>query len=139
MIVIDASLAVKWFIDEPLSDEAETLLQEQSGAIAVPALFLSEVCGALVRRANLTPALRPAVDESMARFEAMLAGDAIVVKDMDVADVVAAGQLALDLGHPIKDCLYLQLAMTMDCPLITCDARFAAKAREVWAGVRVLQ
>ena len=49
----------------------------------------------------------------------------------------SAGQ-AIDLGHPLKDCIYLALAMELGCELVTCDARFAAKAKGVWAGVRVL-
>jgi predicted nucleic acid-binding protein len=55
------------------------------------------------------------------------------------ADLLRATNLAIDLGHPLKDCIYLALAMELGCDLVTADARFAAKAREVWAGVRVLE
>jgi predicted nucleic acid-binding protein len=44
----------------------------------------------------------------------------------------------MNLGHPLKDCIYLALAMEMSCDLITCDARFAEKAKGAWARVRVL-
>jgi predicted nucleic acid-binding protein len=46
--------------------------------------------------------------------------------------------LAIDIGHPLKDCVYLVLAMELDCELVTCDARFAKKAKSVWGRVRVL-
>jgi predicted nucleic acid-binding protein len=49
-----------------------------------------------------------------------------------------AAALALDLGHPLKDCVYLAMAMELGCDLVTCDARFAEKACEAWAGVRLL-
>lgn len=37
--------------------------------------------------------------------------------------------LALDLGHPIYDCIYLAAAVASDRILVTADERFAAKVR----------
>jgi predicted nucleic acid-binding protein len=52
--------------------------------------------------------------------------------------LASAASTAIDIGHPLKDCIYLILAMELDCELMTCDARFAKKARDVWDRVRVL-
>ena len=52
--------------------------------------------------------------------------------------IVKAANLAIDIGHPLKDCIYLALAMELGCPLVTCDTKFATKAHEVYAGVQVL-
>ncbi len=49
-----------------------------------------------------------------------------------------AAKLALDLGHSLTDCIYLALAIELACPLITCDAKFAAKARGTYANIRAL-
>lgn len=49
-----------------------------------------------------------------------------------------AALLALDLGHPFKDSIYLALAVDLGCDLVTCDARFAKRAKEVWPRVRML-
>ena len=138
MIVIDASLAVKWYIREPLSVEALALLLEHDGAITVPDIFVTEVMSALVRRANVDKGLRAASEASLRRFATTFEEQAIVAQRSSATAMSHASNLALDLGHPLKDCLYLALAMELGCDLVTCDTRFAAKAKGVWAGVRVL-
>ncbi|MFA6219462.1 MAG: type II toxin-antitoxin system VapC family toxin [Erythrobacter sp.] len=138
MIVVDASLALKWYLDEALSDEAEAWFAENEGHIVVPPVFLIEVTGALVRRANIDSELRRASETSIARFVALFDEQLIKVENTELRQMVQAASLALDLGHPLKDCIYLALAMELGCDLVTCDARFAAKAKVVWPGVRML-
>lgn len=138
MIVVDASLALKWYLDEALSDEAEAWFAENEGSIVVPHVFLIEVTGALVRRANIDNELRRASETSIARFVALFDEQSIRVESTELRQMAQAASLALDLGHPLKDCIYLALAMELGCDLVTCDARFAAKAKVVWAGVRML-
>ena len=138
MIVVDASLALKWYLDEALSDEAEAWFAENSGNIVVPDIFLTEVIGALVRRANIDKSLRRESESSIARFVALFDEQMIRVENLGPHRMAQAGALALDLGHPLKDCIYLALAIELRCDLVTADARFAAKAKGVWAGVRVL-
>ena len=138
MIVVDASLAVKWFLDEPLSDAAGEVLTEHSGEISVPDVMLVEVYGALVRNANMVKASRPNILAALKCFEALFAEENIVAHRISTQTIRKSAHMALDLGHPHKDCIYLALAMELGCDLVTCDARFAAKAKGVWAGVRVL-
>lgn len=138
MIVVDASLALKWYLDEALSDEAEAWFAENEGRIVVPPVFLIEVTGALVRRANIDNELRRASQTSIDRFVALFDEQSIRVENTELHQMAQATSLALDLGHPLKDCIYLALAMELDCDLVTCDARFAAKAKVVWARVRML-
>jgi predicted nucleic acid-binding protein len=138
VIVIDASLAVKWYLDEAWADEAEALLFEYEGDIVVPDVFISEVIGALVRRANMDKAMRSDSAAATARFQTLFdTGSITAIRSLPPA-VVRAATLAIDLGHPLKDCIYLTLAMELDCDLVTCDGRFAAKAKGVWDRVRVL-
>lgn len=138
MIVIDASLAVKWYAEEVHSDAADTVLASNRGSIVVPGVFVGEVIGALVRRANIDKFLRRESLSSIGQFVALLDGPWIKTDHTDRSAMTRAATLALDLGHPLKDCIYLALAMDLSCDLVTCDARFAAKARGVWAGVKVL-
>ena len=138
MIVLDASVAVKWYAIEPFTREALGLLRELHDNITVPDIFISEVIGALVRHANIDKSLRGASTESIDRFASLFDDKWILAVRTDPRKLERASQLALDLGHPLKDCIYLALAMELGCDLVTADARFAAKAKGVWAGVRVL-
>jgi predicted nucleic acid-binding protein len=52
-VVVDASLALKWVVEEPYSAEARGLLKEwrnQRRKLVAPALFLYEVANALAKR-----------------------------------------------------------------------------------------
>ena len=138
MIVVDSSLAVKWYLLELLTQEALDLLGEQEGNIVVPGIFVIEVIGALVRRANIDKALRSKSEQSIRQFASLIADGLIAASRVEPEQMITAASLALDLGHPLKDCIYLALAMELGCDLVTADARFAAKAKGVWAGVRVL-
>jgi predicted nucleic acid-binding protein len=138
VIVIDASLSVKWYFDEAWADEAEALLFEYEGDIVVPDIFISEVIGALVRRANMDKAMRSESAAATARFQTLFDTGSITAIRSPPPAVVRAATLAIDLGHPLKDCIYLALAMELECDLVTCDARFAEKAKGVWDRVRVL-
>ena len=138
MIVVDASVAVKWLVSEVSSDLADDLLARNRGELVAPAIFAIEVAGALVRKANEVKANRTGSEAGLSSLSEMLDNEVIAIRSTTIADLTGAFNLALDLGHPLKDCIYLALAMELGCELVTCDARFAAKAKGIWAGVRVL-
>jgi predicted nucleic acid-binding protein len=138
MIVVDASLAVKWFLEESGSGTAQQILVLHSGQISVPDLFIIEVMAVLVRNANMHKTAQIAIREHIEDFAAMFSTGIIKHAQALPPQIAAAANLALDLGHPLKDCIYLTLAMELGCDLVTCDARFAAKAKGVWDRVRVL-
>jgi predicted nucleic acid-binding protein len=52
--------------------------------------------------------------------------------------VAEAAGIALRLGHPLADCLYLALAIELDCDLATCDAKFQARASSAYPRVQLL-
>ncbi len=138
MIVVDASLVVKLFRDEPYSDLAEKIYAEYSGELAAPDLIAVEVAAALVRNANMFKPSRPFIEMALAEFGQMLRDVTIALHRLSDRQLALAANRAIDLGHPLKDCIYLALAMELGCDLVTCDAQFAVKAKGVWAGVRVL-
>ncbi len=138
MIVIDASLAVKWFLKEADSDLAGELFAEFLGQIAVPTLFGIEVAAALVREGNIDKPNSGTMRQAIEKIVSFLSNGSLETVMQAPSQLARAAYLALDLGHPLKDCIYLALAMELGCDLVTCDARFAAKAKGVWAGVRVL-
>ena len=138
MIVVDASLVVKLFREEPHSELAERIYAEHRGEIAAPDLLAIEVAAALVRNANMVKPSRPFVETALAEFDRVLRDATIALHRLGAQQLGVAAQHALDLGHPLKDCIYLALAVELGCDLVTCDARFAAKAKGVWDRVRVL-
>lgn len=138
MIVVDASLAVKWFRDEQHSDLAEQFYSRHLGDMAAPDIFAVEVCAALVRSANMEKRARPFMEQAISKFCGMIEDQTIHLSRISIGQLSTSTKLALDLGHPLKDCIYLALAMELGCDLITCDARFAEKAKGVWTRVRVL-
>lgn len=138
MIVLDASIAAKLYRNEPGSSEALKLIADQSGQIFAPDIFAVEVAGVIVRDANGDKPGIALQREKLEHFADLLAGPALHLVWLQPEEIVMAADLAIQIGHPLKDCLYLALAMDRNCPLVTADARFAAKARNIWDKVQVL-
>lgn len=115
-LVIDASVAVKWLVEEADTGAAVALLARD---LAAPALLRIEVANAL----------RTAVGKgAMARVRAMALLDRlhaapVALLPHDDALERRALEVALDLGHPVYDCVYLALAERTGRLLVTADAR----------------
>jgi predicted nucleic acid-binding protein len=121
--VIDASVAVKWFIPERHSHEAAALL-DPTLTLHAPDLLFAEVGNALwtkTRRRELTP--------GEARL--VLHGLASVALEVTPIRQVAAGalDLALEAGCTVYDAVYLALAVHHDCRLVTADQRLGRLIR----------
>ncbi|WP_353203613.1 type II toxin-antitoxin system VapC family toxin [Sphingomonas sp.] len=138
MIVVDASLAVKWFLTEPDSNLALDLLERAEPDLCGPHFLGQEVCRALVAAANArrveAVTARSAIRVWLARIES----GQMPLHPVDWRMVQRATNIAIDLGHPLADCIYLALAIELDCELATCDAKFQAKASAVYPRVRLL-
>jgi len=133
-IVIDASVALKWVLDEPGHEAADALLDDE---LVAPALWLIEAANALwrlTRRGELTP------DQARTRLTEL--GNAPVVTSDIEDDLFAAADLAIALGHPVYDCLYLAAAIREDTHVVTADGRFHAiisQSPEFAARIRMLE
>jgi predicted nucleic acid-binding protein len=115
--VVDASVAIKWLVDEPGSDAALAL---RGAELAAPGLLRIEA-GNVLR----TLAARGAISIAVAReLFAFLQTAPVVIVDHDDHLEGRALALALEIGHPIYDCVYLALAERMSRTLVTADARF---------------
>jgi predicted nucleic acid-binding protein len=121
-IVVDASLVLKWFVVE--EDSAAALRVRIEHDIVAPDLLLIECRNALlnkVRRQEIEPAV---AEDAESALDALGLGIAILPSPPMLRH---AFTIALDLGEPIYDCVYLAAALATDRKLITADARFAAK------------
>jgi predicted nucleic acid-binding protein len=123
-MIVDANLAVYWFVETPLTKSASALL-ERSDLVA-PGVIEIEIVNALAKyvRAGLITAaqLRKAMVEVGIAFSELVA---------DRQLLNAATELALAHKHPVYDCLYLALALERREPLATADRRLAALAQSL--------
>jgi predicted nucleic acid-binding protein len=124
MMVVDASVAVKWVLPEPDSGRAVAL--RGTDALIAPSLVIAEVGNALwksvlrgdVEKSDASAALQIAV----AHFERIVSIDQLAARALE---------LAVDLRHPIYDCLYLALAEREQIPIVSADARLLSAARRI--------
>lgn len=127
MIVVDASIAAKWYLNEPGSEEAAALLTSSSILIA-PALIRIEVTGAILRRYREGKLSLERAREACSLWDADLAGGAIRLMPDDTL-LVPARAIAFQIRHAIQDCLYLAAAVeTGQARLVTADPTFHARA-----------
>jgi len=138
MIVVDASLAAKWMLWEADSPAALDFLGRHEGELCAPEIIYVEVAGVIVRRGNMDKTLQADALRTLQKWT--VAWSDHVVKNYRVTQrrLFVASSLALRLGHPLKDCVYLALAGELRCELATCDARFKAKAEALHAPIRLL-
>jgi predicted nucleic acid-binding protein len=130
-LVIDASVAVKWFLTEDRSHEARDLATE--GGLIAPTTILLEVYNALsiaVRRERAIPQTLKVAQETL-----LTAGWELV----DITPYFSrAATLSRHLGHAIFDCAYLALAEDRGVPLVTADDRLFAAGRRARIKVQML-
>jgi len=119
-LVVDASIAFKWLVKEDDSDAALQLLG--SNTVVAPDVLLAECRNAIlttVRRGKLTVERAQQLER---HFEALQ------IETMPSRLFLPhAFAIALEISHPIYDCIYLAAAIATDRMLVTADEKFAAK------------
>jgi len=138
IVVVDASLAAKWMLWEADSRTALRFLFHKAHELCAPDLLFTEVAAAIVARANMRKDIAADAIEALRKWTIAWSQHAVRPHRVTQRRLYEAGKLAVTLGHPLKDCIYLGLALELECPLATCDAKFAAKARSVHPGVKLL-
>jgi predicted nucleic acid-binding protein len=127
MIVVDASIAAKWYLHEAGSTDAAALLTSASPLLA-PSLIRVEVTGAIVRRYREGLLSKERAKEACELWDADLAGGAVQLVPDDTL-LAAAREIAFQIRHAIQDCLYLAAAVDAGrARLVTADPTFHARA-----------
>jgi predicted nucleic acid-binding protein len=131
-LVVDASVALKWFIEEDGSEPTARLLTGHNAPIA-PDLIIAEVCNAgwkAVRAGSMTP-----MQHNHATARMALAFDELVPLAGLAPSAVALSRL---LNHPVYDCFYLVLARERDAQMVTADRRLIRQLNGTpWASCTV--
>jgi len=116
-LVLDASVGVKWFKDEPGSAEARDLIARQgdgSVRLVVPAVFPFEVLDVARRLFGATEARR--------LWRGLVAAG-VLVAGSDEALLAAALDLTERYGCTLYDAAAPALAERLGCPLVSADRR----------------
>jgi predicted nucleic acid-binding protein len=122
--VIDASIAVKWVVEEAGTLEALSLRRRQARLIA-PDLLVGECANVLWKKVRRN---------ELSKDEAVLAAGLLQHADIELlptrALLPAATSMAIELDHPAYDCVYIALAIANDCSFVTADQRFLRKLNQ---------
>jgi predicted nucleic acid-binding protein len=125
-LVVDASVASLWVLEQDGSERAFALRNEDS--LIAPSLIVAEIGSALwkaVRRGDTT------------RANALVALEAALLPIDEIVPLEEfrerALEIAIELNHPIYDCFYLALAERERYPLVTGDKRLVAAGKKMKA------
>ena len=119
-LVIDASIAVKWVVDEQGTPEA--LVLRQKAKLIAPELLVAECANILWKKVQRN---------ELSKEEALLAARLLQGAEIELLPTrslfEAATRLSIELDHPAYDCLCLALAVENECRFVTADERFLRK------------
>jgi predicted nucleic acid-binding protein len=122
-LVIDASIAVKWVVEEVGTQEALALCKQAK--LIAPELLVAECANILWKKVQR---------DELTRQEALLAARLLQASEVELrptrAVLEAATRIAIELDHPAYDCVYLALAVENGCRFVTADERFLCKLRQ---------
>ena len=131
-IVVDASVAAKWYIQEPETPFAEAVRDE--GPVVAPDLIVAEVMNAAWKHTRLG---RFSSDQARRLAHSLPTAFAELIPIAELAR--AAMEIAVALDHPVYDAFYLAAAERVGAPMVTADDRLFRKTRRTPFAKRVRQ
>ena len=120
-LTVDASVVVKWFVQEPLSEEARLLLAHRL-TLHAPDMLLAEFANTIWKKAR-----RNEISDTRPHWDELPRLGKILSLHPCHEIIVRAAQLAAEVDHPIYDCLYLACAEATESALVTADHKFVNK------------
>jgi predicted nucleic acid-binding protein len=115
--VVDASVAVKWFLSEVHADAALPLLTG-GHALLVPDLLFPEVANILwkrIGRGEMTDAQAAAILQTLGSLPLQVSASWPLA--------LLALEIACGTRRTVYDSLYLALAVRENCPMVTADRK----------------
>ena len=120
-VVVDASVALKWYVVEHDTPMAWAV-REGADAVIAPDLVIAEVCNAAWkawRRGELGPEHRQRIAAHITQaYDRLTPLSTLAERALAIAGA---------LDHPVYDCFYLALAEVEAGQLVTADRRLLAK------------
>ncbi|MFZ0147418.1 MAG: type II toxin-antitoxin system VapC family toxin, partial [Xanthobacteraceae bacterium] len=122
-LVIDASIAVKWVVEEDGTPEA--LVLRQKAKLIAPDLLIAECANIFWKKVQRGELLKE---------EALLAARLLHGAEIELLPTrslfEAATRMSIEIDHPAYYCLYLVLAVERKCQFVTADERFLRKLHQ---------
>ena len=120
-IVLDSSIAIKWYLREVLSDKAlhlRMLIEKEALSVGVPQIFFLETANVLWKKSKLTHELSS--NDAKGIYSRILDTSFYIVQDGDIL----LKSLEISLRHSISvyDGMYLASALYLKSTLVTADA-----------------
>jgi predicted nucleic acid-binding protein len=120
-LVVDASVAIKWVVAE--EGRAEALDRAAGAELIAPDFVLIECANILWKKVRLGQVSSSHAHDGLAfvqrGFSRLLPTHSLIP---------AAMSLAIEMDHPVYDCLYLACAEHEGITLLTADRRLAGRA-----------
>jgi predicted nucleic acid-binding protein len=127
-MIIDASVAFKWLVEEPDSYVAISWLSLDG--LKAPPIIYAEAGNALAKRIRGHELKADGAADNLLRLARMLS----IIDDQP--HLGRALDMAIALDHSFYDCLYLAIGEALGEQLLTADTKFAAKcATSEWAAL----
>lgn len=123
--VVDASIALKWVVAEPETADALAFLQrERPKGLVAPDLLIAEVSNVAWKKAR-----RGEINPLQAVEAARRIG--LTMTRFLPAQLLSrrATEIAIEIDHPVYDCLYLACAEAERATMVTLDGRMLRKLR----------
>jgi predicted nucleic acid-binding protein len=134
MIVLDASVALKWIFGEEGGGEEARLYKEGhvtgKEPVAVPSLFFYEIANVLATKTSLS------TKDAAEAFSLMWNFD-LEVFSIGLDEFLEGIILSRQCGITLYDAAYVVLAKRIGCPFVTSDRRLYEKVKRL-KGLRLL-
>lgn len=128
MIVLDASVIIKWILDNESQSRSALIYRDQHFAginrIAVPELLFYEIANVLATKTALSK--EEAVEEFALIVESELESYSLGTKEFSEAI-----SLAKRFKISLYDSSYIALATALKCEFVTADTQLVSKVREL--------
>ncbi|MBN9307150.1 MULTISPECIES: type II toxin-antitoxin system VapC family toxin [unclassified Devosia] len=122
MIVVDASVAVRWIAEEANAGSALTLLER--GDLVAPDLLAVEVGNALRRKERNGELKHEQVVGGL-----QLVFSRVTLRPPTAESMIRAVEIAAALEHPVYDCLYVGLAEALGGRFVSHDVELLKRVR----------
>jgi predicted nucleic acid-binding protein len=126
MLVVDASVATKWFVVEDLHEEAKSLLGMDVPLLA-PRIIELEVSSAIIARSRRGEIPRAHALKLVGHWLKDFVDSTALHLVEDRRLLEEAARLSAVLDQKLPDCMYLALAQDARAPLVTADVQQARK------------